>query len=272
MPEDQFMNVKEHWFLYDTIGVSPWVDAIDHPPNGWFGTFLGMSNSDSITFFDTRNKQIGLAYNNQESRDQVPYAYIVESLSVGFFAASCATQISSDTIPQDTTWIGRHDAVSAFWDTELPQHTSVIFRVNQDERLKGVCSIVPPNYGPVGGCIGQGDLADPGSVGPPPVPALGGGDFTVQAAGMGRAHLKFRWEFPGGIGVPRRATVVVECRLTEWARTALAALWGPGYFIMRDWDSDETPTNPIAPKWSFFGIQCLLTGRREVQQRGQYHA
>lgn len=266
MAEDQFMNVKEQWFMYDTIGVTPWLDELTHPIPGWFNSFTALGNTDALTFFDTRNKSIGLAYNNQEARDQVPFAYIVETLSVGFFAPACASQLASETIPSDTTWIGRMDTMSAFWDNELPQHTSVIFRVNQDERLKGVCSIVPPNYGPVGGCIGQGDFSDPTP------PAIGGGNYGVHANGMGRAHLKYRWEFPGGIGVPRRATMVVECRMVEWARQILRDLWGPGYFVMRDYDPDETPENPITPKPSMFAIQCLVTGRREVQQRGQYHA
>jgi len=266
MAEDQFMNVKEQWFMYDTIGITPWLEEITHPIPGWFGSFTALANTDALTFFDTRNKSIGLAYNNQESRDQVPFAYIVETLSVGFFGPACASLLSSETIPSDATWIGRMDTMSAFWDNELPQHTSVIFRVNQDERLKGVCSIVPPNYGPVGGCVGQGDFSDATP------PAIGGGNYGVHANGMGRAHLKYRWEFPGGIGVPRRATMVVECRLVEWAREVLRDIWGPGYFVMRDYDPDETPENPIKPKPSLFAIQCLVTGRREVQQRGQYHA
>lgn len=261
-----FMNVKEGWFMYDTIAVTPYQSEITHPIPGWYSTFTALANTDSLTFFDTRNKSIGLAYNNQDARDQLPYAYVVETLSVGFFAPGCASQLSASTIPVAPPWIGRNDEMSAFWDIELPQHTSVIFRVNQDERLKGVCSIVPPNYGPVGGCIGQGDLSDPAA------PAIGGGNYGVHASGMGRAHLKYRWEFPGGIGVQRRATMVVECRIVEWAREVLRSIWGPGWFPMRDYDSDETPENPIAPKPSFFAIQCLLTGRREVQQRGQYHA
>jgi hypothetical protein len=263
-----YQNVKEQWFMYDSFAVSPWVETAPHPPSGWFSTFVALSNTDSVTFFDSRNKQIGLAYNNQDSRDQLSYAFVVQSISIGFFAPTCSSMLASNVIPSDTTWIGRNDEMSSFWNNELPQHTSLIFRVNQDERLKTVCSMVPPSYGPVGQCIGQGDLSDTTG----PAPAIGGGNYTVSAGGMGRSHLKFRWEFPGGIGVPKRATMVAECRFTEWAREALRSLWGPGYFVMRDHDPDETPENPIAPKPSMFIMQCLLTGKREVQQRGEYHA
>ena len=264
MPND-FQNVKEPWFLYDTIGVSDWVDDQDHPPAGWYSSFLDLGNADALSFFDTRNKQIGIAYNNQESRDQIPYAFVVKSLSVGFFGPACTSLISRSTIPTGQPSIGRSDVYSSFWDHELPQHCGVIWQVNQDERLKTNAGIVGPGYGPVGSCIGQGDMSDPAI-------AIGGWNTSIHAGGQSRSKLVLRWEFPAGIGIPRRATTRVELRLTEWARTTLRTIWGPGFFVLRDYDSDETPENPITPRPAMFLIQVLLTGMREVQQRGEYHA
>lgn len=251
-----FMNVKESWFMYDTIAVSPWIDNLSHPITGWFNSFATLSASDSVTFFDSRNKSIGLAYNNQDSRDQIPYAMVMESVSIGFFAPATSTQVGS--LDQGDTR-GRVDQLSAFWDNELPQHASAVVRVNQDERLKASCAMLSPGYGPVGTSIGQGDTS-----------TVGGSSSSVHASGFGAAHFKYRWDFPTGIGIPRRATVAVQLRFSEWARTVLSNFWGPGNISLKNY-VDETTTEYVY-KPTMFMIQCLIQGKRQVQQRGELHA
>lgn len=252
-----YMNVKEQWFLYDTVAISPWIDSLSHPIPGWYNSFNALGNDDNISFFTSRNKSIGLSYNNQESRDQLPFALVADTLSVAFIAPACSSQLG--TLDQES-YRGRMDTMSAFWSCELPQHTSVIFRTNQDERLKMVCAMAPPGYGDVGMSMGQGDIA-----------AQGGISGSTSMMGWGRAHMKYRWEFPTGIGIPRRATIGVDLRLVEWARTALQSIWGPGNNEI--WiTTDEGSTWSKAYKYSMFMIQVLITGRRQVQQRGQYHA
>jgi hypothetical protein len=255
----KFMNVKEQWFLYDTIAVSPWVNTMAHPIPGWYPLFSDIAAADDLTFFNTRNKSIGLAYNNQESRDQIPYALVCESLSVGFFAPALSSQLGTLTTG---TYRGRIDGISAFWENELPQHTSVTFRTNQDERLKTNCALVPACYGPVGYATGQGDTS-----------TVGGNSGSVNAGGMGRADLKYRWVFPSGIDIPRRATIGVQLRFVEWARSVLASIWGPGNNEFYDSVAAEPiPTTELVYKPTMFMIQVLITGRRQVQQRGEYHA
>lgn len=254
----QFKNVKEQWYLYDTVAVSPWVNTLAHPIPGWFPTFNDLSQTDDVTFFNTRNKSIGLAYNNQESRDQIPFALTAETLSVGFFAPACSSQLG--TLDEDT-YRGRVDGISSWWENELPQHTSVVFRVNQDERLKTNCMLVAPCYGPVGSAMGQGDLA-----------AAGGNNGSVTIGGNGRAHLKYRWNFPTGIGIPRRATMAVTLRFVEFARYVLGRLWGPGNNEFINYVAGDPPTSELVYKPTMFMIQVLVTGRRQVQQRGEYHA
>lgn len=249
MPE--FMNVKEPWFLYDTVNVSPWVDTLTHPVSGWYTTFAALGAADSVTFFDSRNKRVGLAYNNQDSRDQIPYAYVVESLSVAFLAPATASQIGDIG---EAAAANRIDTASAWWTNELPQNSGAEFVVNQDTRLKANCAMIPPGYGGVGGAIGQGDTS-----------VIGGSCSTIDTSAMGVSHLKYRWTFPTGIGVPRRATMKVVVRFSEWARAALALLWGPGNIQIRTTDGE-------LERYSNFQIQCLLQGKRQVQQRGEYHA
>ncbi|MCK4785549.1 MAG: hypothetical protein KAV87_17480 [Desulfobacteraceae bacterium] len=253
-----FMNVKEQWFMYDTVAVTPYLDSLTHPISGWFNNFNDLGMSDSVSFFDSRNKSIGLAYNNQDSRDQIPYALVAESISVGFFAPSTSSQLGTlDAQPIR----GRVDTVSSFWDNELPQHASAIFRVNQDDRLKTTCAMMAPGYGPVGSACGQGNTS-----------AVGGMSNSVHASGFGAAHLKYRWDFPTGIGIPRRATVALTLQFTEWARTAFQTLWGPGNAEFWDFVEGDPPTSLLVYKPTFFMIQCLIQGKRQVQQRGEYHA
>ena len=256
----KYKNVNESWFLYDTILISPWVDQLPHAIPGWYNSFVALGGADNLTFFNSRNKSIGLAYNNQESRDQIPYALVAESLSVDFFGPSMANHINNAGVEETE---GRLDYIAPWWEAELPQHASMIFRTNQDERLKTSCAMLPPGYGPVGHMRGQQDNS-----------AIGGWSGSVNAGGQGRAHNKFRWEFPTGIGIPRRATIAVQINLVEYARQFLRALWGPGNinFYGHDGTDYNVPVLPALAKPVVFGIQVLITGNREVQQRGEYHA
>jgi hypothetical protein len=252
----QFMNVREKWFYYDTILVSPWVALLSHPIPGWFSSFAQIATADSLTFFNARNKAIGLSYNNQEARDQLPFALVAETVSLGFFGPATSSLYGTPCTAQPVK--GRVDFLPAWGETEVPQHTSCVFKTNQDERLKINCAMVPPSYGPVGTAIGQGDTSA----------TINGQSASTDTAGMGTAHLKYRWEFAaGGIGIPRRATMSVEIRFTEWVKAWLAGLWGPGNV---EFATAPTPTYVQIP--SAFMIQCMVTGRREVQQRGEYHA
>lgn len=254
----RFMNVKEKWFLYDTVTVSEYNSTLPHAVPGWYNSFNALGAATDMAFFNVRNKSVGLAYNNQESRDQIPFALVVETMSVGFFAPACSSQLG--TLDQEA-YRGRVDQISAWWESELPQHTSVIFRVNQDERLKSNCAIVPPCYGSIGSAMGQGDLA-----------ANGGNNSSVTLGGFGRSHLKYRWNFPTGIGVPRRATLNVTLNFTEWVRDCLSRLWGPGNNEFINYVAGPPESEELVYRPSMFLVQVLLTGTRQVQQRGEYHA
>ena len=141
--------------LYDTVMVSPFVSSLPHAVPGWYASFAALGADDDITFFNSRNKSIGLAYNNQESRDQIPFALVAESISVSFIAPACSSHLGD--LGQNPIR-GRLDTISAFFAHELPQHSSMIFRVNQDERLKTNCGMCPPGYGEIGFAMGQGDI------------------------------------------------------------------------------------------------------------------
>lgn len=317
----KFMNVKERWYLYDTILVSPWISTLPSAVPGWYSTFATLGAADDLSFFTTRNKSIGLAYNNQESRDQIPFALIAETLSVDFFSPSVANHKGLRTVKEN--WFGevlpphpewfpqppeeaggggqeaddivlhaRIDTMSPFWSAELPQHASVVFRTNQDDRLRTNAAMLPPGSGPIGHVRGQGALNAPvpfpacapwPSTAPPcseaaqnpDLPVTGGESGSFDSTGQGRAHRKYRWTFEGGgIGIQKRATIEVQIRFSEWARQVLQSVWGPGQ--MKFWPfaaSSDTEVPAAVPTYyySAFGIQVCITGSREVQQRGQYH-
>lgn len=248
----KYYNVEENWFFYDTVMVSPWLSTRPHPIPGWYNNFAAIAADNNIYFFNVRNKSIGLAYNNQETQAQLPYAYVVETMSVGYFGPATSSQLGS---LDQGTYRGRIDTMSSFWEDEAPTHSAAILRVNQDEIIKANVGMLPPCYGDVGHAMGQGDLA-----------ALGGLNGSVTASGQGLPHLKYRWVFPDGIGVPRRATMAVELRLSEWLRDVLGDYWGPGNIELVDTEEAQVY------RYSAFLIQVLMTGVREVQQRGAYHA
>lgn len=256
-----FMNVREKWFMYDTVMISAYVDSLSHPIPGWYPSFAAMSQVDEISFFNQRNRSIGIAYNNQDARDQVPFALVAESISVNFYACACSSQYGA--LSGTNTHRGRTDVVSTFFENEVPQHCSAIFRTNQDERLKINTAMIPASTRPIGYSMGQGDTVE-----------FFGSSASVTAGGMGKPELKYRWEFGAdGIGIPRRATLSVSLRWVEWLRDVFSRLWGPGY--IKFWNevaAQPAPTHAEVFLPSAFLIQCLITGSRQVQQRGEYHA
>lgn len=250
------MNVGERWTMFDTVMISPFVANLgNNAPAGWFESFVDLGLADSIPFFNIRNQSIGRPYNNQATRDQLPYAIRLKSIGIAFIAPSIASQIGAEGPSAEAG--NRVDHLSAFFEADLPTHASFTFKVNQDERLITTAFMCPPGYGPTGGgFVHEGNTAGADvSVG------------SVQAVSQGEPDLGVRWIFPIDIDMPRRASVSAEIRLTEYARQFLQALWGPGYLNFHD----NTTGNPSALYPCAFMIQITLHGERLVQQRGEAH-
>lgn len=251
-----FQNVAESWTLHDTILVTGYANQLDWR-DGYFASFNLAGQAVNFPFFNVRNSNHHIAYNNQEVRDSMAYAFEAWSLGVDFWAPQLQTQFSGS--PVDTVY----SQVCAAWQCDVPRHASITFRVNQDERLKTQCCIASPGMGPVGGGVAQGVQANV---------LYGTGQAINPIKGltsMGEASITNRWKFPNPIRIPRRASIGAVVELSEYGRQMLQAM--PGPYSMRFWDTTE-PDHVEILKWVCFGITVSLTGKRLVQERGRYHA
>lgn len=243
-----FKNVAEAWTLYDTVLVSS--DATVSGQNGWYGTFALLGAAQNINFFNVRNRQVGLPWNNQDTRDALAFPFVVYGLSVQFFGPAIKTQVNAGDAIEDHT--------AHIWEAELSRHVSVELQVQQDIKVETTAMMCPPGFGAVGGAYGGGDFQT-GFAAVNPTIAMG---IVTQS----KTHINNRWKFPKPIEIPRRANVSAVLRFTEYATQLLQTMPGPANTFIMDVDGavDVEP--------SLFGIRVDLVGQRQVQQRGQYHA
>lgn len=251
-----FANVKEHWMLYDTvlIGQTSQGEAPNVP--GWVETLAQLANNNTLSFFNQRTRAIGLPYCNQDVRDQMPYGFRAFSFGVSFFA-SAQSEVS---VPVDGNWDGyqfaTHDQNSAVFTGDLPHHSAVTLKVQQDEVLQSNCAICPPGYGAFGGGVGRGSVrqgSDTDMI-----------DKIFSGVSQSMPVMRNRWRFPEPLQIPRSAALSATIELTEFARTFLGMLtkYVQTYEETRDGASTAR---------TYYGIQVSLVGERLVQQRGQYH-
>jgi hypothetical protein len=255
MQPKPFMNVREQWLLYDSVGVFNSTGYQLPRIPGWFLTFAAMGAANEIDFFNVRNRNVGLMYTNQDSRDNMPYGFRCTSIGISMWAM-CFTQ--APTWATDTAF-SPDDNVAHIWQNDLPRHASITFRVQQDDILKCTALMAPPGYGPVGSGYSRGS---PTLL---PTDQSNGFDMSANVITQGNPFVTCRWTFPLSIDIPRRATLNVKLKWSEWARQLLAVLpQGLEFFGIQDGDD-------IMGMPSFAGIQCSLAGERLVQQRGQHH-
>jgi hypothetical protein len=248
----KFMNVPEAWQLYDTVLIGGSFSAVT-PNTGYFQGYATVGLQSEIAFFNVRNRAHGMPYNNQDAIGVLPYVFYIYSIGVAFFSPSTSAYTVSVNPP-----LGEETLVNRLWQTEIPKHISVVLKTNQDERLLTNALMVPPGYGPVGGGIGVGDLETEYGY-----PNIHHASYT-----QGESMLINTWGFPTPLAIPRTANISVVLRLNSYCQNMLQQFTGPSHQPMRAVANDTT----------FFaadgcsGIQVFLKGKREVQQRGQYHA
>lgn len=252
-----YSNVKENWPLFDTvlIGLNA---AGEQTTPGWYPNLNAMGQSNQLFFFNQRTRADGLAYCNLDTRDQMPYAFIIASAGVRFFA-SYQTE-NPDVTAGGAGWWTENVVAHAFL-ADLPNHCSFRLQIQQDDILKTAVPLVPSGYGPCGGGYGQTAPSSEFEV------AV---DKCYSAVTQSSAHITNRWKFPTKIKVPRNAALTVELQFSEYARQWLQtftkqntqdAISGNGHVADIDHDSK-----------TFYGIQVSLIGQRLIQQRAQYHA
>ena len=261
-----YQNVPEALTLCDTILICGYAKSLKWH-DGYFGTFALAGQANSWPFFNVRNRNHGLAYNNQDTRDTLAYAFEIYSIGVDFWAPAVIQQQQYFAPNGSAEAMLSYQNMSALWICDLPRHASIKFNVNQDEKLNATCCMVPPGMGPVGGGAGQGDFA---TLIPPP---FGGAPEVLSpmyaALTQGTPEITSRFKFPNPIQIPRRASITAVITLSEYGRQLLQTMTGPWYYKLLD---KSEPATTAAYKWAAFGVTVSLQGKRLIQQRGAYHA
>jgi hypothetical protein len=246
-----YENVSESCVLYDTVLLGAGTPSLI-ANDGYFTSFAAMGGANSIPFFNIRNRNHGLAYNNQDTRDQLPYVMKIYSVGVSFWGPSTSTyrnNVGTAVAPQRTAL--------DLWETELPKHMSLTLQTNQDDRLKIASLLCPPGYGVMVSGVSQGDVET----------AYGYPNIAKVGWTQGIPELTNKWGFRIPLKVPRTANLSVRLDISEYGRQMLQAMPGPFSQFFKDPEILE----PV-PKDAMCGIQVTIGGIREVQQRGQLHA
>lgn len=246
-------NVAEPWNLYDSVLVVNNVAQLSSS-EGWFSTYATVGAATEIPFFNIRNRNSGLAYCNQDTRDQLSYAMKIFSVGVQFWAPS--TPCYNINVDQP---IANSVTPQTIWETEIPKHTSLELQIQQDIRLKINTLMSPAGVGIVGGGVAQGNSEGY----TPAYPNQVKHNHT-----QGVSILTNKWGFPKPLNVPRRANLAVRLRISEYGRNLLQGMLGPTRNCFRSLTNDGSYFFPNASA----GIRVYVGGMRMIQQRGQLHA
>lgn len=248
----QYTNVAENWKLYDTVLIGLDATGLDFH-TGYFASYAALGAVAEVSFFNVRNRAHGLAYNNQDARDTLAYAYEIYAIGVQFASPSTVTFNDSGGNP-----VAPQTVVSEIFEQEVPKHTSLLFRTKQDERLISTTCLCPSGYGPEYGGFAQGDMET----------AFIYPNVSIGGSMNGVSELKNVWGFPKPLKIPRTANFSVVLRFSSYAQNLLLNSFGPLAQHMRAVAADGTfyRCNSMAH------IQVVTLGKRLVQQRGEEHA
>jgi hypothetical protein len=251
--DGEFYNVAEKYTLYDTIAIVGNLTSLAKQPPGWFSTFAAFGAGVNHSFFNVRNRgNCEPAYCNMDARDQLSFAFQLQSIGCAFWGSTWATPNDQGEITQ------RAPIQGALWRCEIPINSSLTLRVQQDEKLKCGALMANAGYGPTGGGYANYMNDDP-SIALPYAP-----NYMAQTQGV--PEPKACLPLPNEINMPRRASIEVKLSLTEYARQLLQWLNGPGEALIYN------QSLALVGRDIMMGITVTLNGRRLVQQRGALHA
>jgi hypothetical protein len=239
-------NVLEYWPLYDSFWISFQL-AQFYPDAGWLRAYFQLANFGKIQFFNTRTRsEVGLAYNNFDTKKHLPFAYHVHS--IGIEICFIVSMMHSD-FETKSHIIGVNDLDFA---NIVANHSSFSFYVGRDEKLVSATSLLPAGMGTAG------DMDDAGTT-------LHVHNW-VNVQNNGIVSLTNRYEFPEPILIPRNELIRGELDFSNYALESFAKM-PEGPF----WQKTAPPPVRFVDHSTPVGIRASLYGVREVQQRGQLH-
>jgi len=245
--QKRYDNAVEAYAIYDVAQIGEDVEGV-----AGYSSYSALAGPAKIPFFNVRNQgEVGLAYNNLDTKDSMPFVFHCYTLGVAFAAP---TQVVESVGPDGS---GQNNATAnAQFVQAIPYHCGLRLKIRQDEKLLHTVHFAPEGAGPYGMAFGL-DI----SQGPAGLDNVLG--LTSQT--QGEPLLTNRWPFPKGISIPRGATYTVELEFSEHAKRMLNAMPGPGNYRFRT-EQGET----LVPAHSL--IRVSMFGAREVQQRNELTA
>jgi len=255
MPEYQidpsrpdYKNVTEYYEIHDTIAVGLKNATEKENVTGWYPNYAEFGAVAEHTFFNSRNKgEVGLPYNNLDTKDQMPFVFHIYSVGLRFIAPAGLVEPSVGETPSDWNALAH-----VLWSATVQEHTSLTLTVREDDKLKNNGMLTPEGSGPNG--IG---IAFSGSV----------NSVINTAVTPGDNKLQNRFPFPDPIEVARGSTYSVTVTLSRYIQQVLQALPGPSNYTFNNGtaiaDAKEIPARSM--------VRVSLIGRRAVQQRGEQH-
>jgi len=257
-------NVVESASLYDSILLCSRYYGAEQTVRGWFTTFATFAAARDHRFFKVRTEGVAnLAYTNLESADTMNFPFMAYSMGISFFAPASNMMSQSGIVQGVVQPVAVDPLPSHLWQFELPRHSAIVFKTNQDVRAEVPCFACPPGYGPTGGGAAlEMNTQDAQLRGWKQRSALN--SFGSQGVPV----ITNRYKFPVPLVIPKNATIEGELVLSEYARYLIGGLNGPYDYVFQNGEA----VSPLADFFPMrFGIVLSLFGLRLVQQRGQYH-
>jgi len=240
----EYVNAKERFEVHDSIMIGNTKSIAGKP--GWYDSFSSFAASQKHSLFKQRAiSDVGLAYNNMDTRDQMPFAFELTSIGISFAAPLGITGEEFDPV----TPANDNNLIGPIWCNDVPRLIGFRLKVRQDEKLLHCCELAPEGAGSVG-AMGV---------------AAGGGALNVMTnITQSEPDLDNRWPFPEPIGIPRAASFSVELELSSYCVE-----------MLRTWPQlNDYYFGPIEQQVrvpSVASIRCSLIGNRFVQQRNELH-
>lgn len=253
---EQFLNVRENAVLYDAILCGANIPTL-FPTAQWFSTFAAMSLANELPLFNIRNEaMVGPAYCNMDSIDKMTFPFQVASIGVQWFAMPMIGKPLSNVYGESDEQAEAHGIL--LWLHEIAKHTSLILKINQDEKIVLNCVMAPSGYGVEGDC----DFANKSSYA-----------AAFSTWGNGDKEITNRWKFPVPLDIPRNQTISCKLEVSNVGKRILSKMLGPWKLVTVDDEQGyyETPAWSPAISESVVGVRVSLEGHRFVQQRGALH-
>ena len=238
MVEEGYQNVRESWPIYDTvlIGLSD-NESAKYP--GGFTSFAAMAAQDEIPFLNIRNSsEVGLSYTNISSKDKTPWPFYLDSFGIRFIYPDPNENASSE-----------HNGVvaaSKIFMHEVLDHCYFQFWIREDVRLTIKPAMMQAGFGPQGFIAGNSTQ----------------NSWFASLITNGQPNMGNRWRNVGyTMNIPRDTPIKGVLRFSEYGKALLRQLNTVAGFDFAEEDSFQALAR----------IELTLFGKRDVQQRGEYH-